>query len=124
LKELLTANSVTLTLSNQKSWVRDATLNHEAIPGPFCPVKVLARRYNACRQTQPHNKYAILCNYAPLKAVTAKHIEQVLQRAAFQTTGGMEGFVLYRVGTHSIRASGAMQLYLNGIYKAKIIKSG
>jgi hypothetical protein len=124
LEDLLAADSVTLTLSNQKSGVRDATLNHEAVPGPFCPVKSLARRYHACRQAQPHNKYAILCNYEPLKVVTAKHIEQVLQRAAFRTTVWMEGFALDRIGPHSIRAAGAMQLYLNGISEAKIMKIG
>jgi hypothetical protein len=123
-EEMLLADSVTLTLSNQKSGVRDATLNHEAVLGPFCPVRALARRYLACRQTQPHNKYAMLCNYAPLKVVTAKHIDQVLQRAAFRTTVWMEGFALDRIGTHSIRASGAMQLYLNGIPEAKIMKIG
>ena len=36
----------------------------------------------------------------------------------------MEGFALDRIGTHSIRASGAMQLYLNGISEAKIMKIG
>jgi hypothetical protein len=67
LNELVSADSVTLTLSNQKNGVRDATLNHEAVPGLFYPVKTLARRYFACRQTQPDNEYALLCNYAPPK---------------------------------------------------------
>jgi hypothetical protein len=124
LDELLAADSVTLTLSNQKSGVRDAILNHEAVPGLFCPVKSLAGRYDACRQTQLHNKCPILCNYAPLKVVRAKHIEQVLERRAFRTTVWMEGFALDRIGTHTIRALGAMQLYLNGISEAKIMKIG
>jgi hypothetical protein len=41
-KLLTTTDSVTLMLSNQKSGVRDATPNHEAVPGLFCPVKSLA----------------------------------------------------------------------------------
>jgi hypothetical protein len=124
LGELTAADSVTLTLSNQKNGVRDATLNHEAVPGPFCPVKSLARRYIASRQTQPQNEYALLCNYAPRQVITAKHIDQILQRAAFRTTIWMEGFSLDRIGPHSIRASGAMQLHLNGITEAKIMKIG
>ena len=111
-------------IEHQKNGVRDATLNHEAVPGPFCPVKTLARRYVASRQTQPDNEYALLCSYAPQKVLTAKHIDQILQRAAFRTTIWMEGFALDWIGTHSIRASGAMQLYLNGVSEAKIMKIG
>jgi hypothetical protein len=36
----------------------------------------------------------------------------------------MEGFALDRIGIHPIPASGAMQLYLNGIPEAKIMKIG
>jgi hypothetical protein len=37
----------------------------------------------------------------------------------------MEGFALDQIGTHSIRASGAMQLYLHdGVTKPKIMKIG
>lgn len=36
----------------------------------------------------------------------------------------MEGFSLRRIGTHSICASGAMQLYLNDVTEEKIKKIG
>ena len=56
--------------------------------------------------------------------VTSKRIAQVLQRAAFRTTLWMEGFDLTRIGPHSIRALGAMQLYLNNVPKATIMNIG
>jgi hypothetical protein len=118
LESLLAATSVTLRLSNHKIGVRDATLTHETVPGVFCPVKATARRYAASRRACPNNPFAMLCQYAPNKAVTAKHITQVLQRAAFRTTIWMEGFELDRIGTHSIRASGAMHLFLNNVAEA------
>jgi hypothetical protein len=124
LESLLAATSVTLRLSNQKNGVRDATLTHEPVEGNFCPVKATARRYAASRQACPANPFAMLGQYAPTKVVTAKHIGQVLQRAAFRTTIWMEGFELDRIGPHSIRASGAMHLYLNNVPEATIMNIG
>jgi hypothetical protein len=43
LDELVAADSITLMLSNQKNGVQDATLNHEAVPALFCPIKSLTR---------------------------------------------------------------------------------
>jgi hypothetical protein len=54
----------------------------------------------------------------------AKYIDQALQRAAFWTMVWMEGFSVDRIGTHSIHALGVLQLYLDGIFKAKIMKIG
>jgi hypothetical protein len=124
LELLLQAYSVTLHLSNQKNGVRDATLTHEPVDGEFCPVKATAGRYAASRQANPTNVFAMLCQYAPNKIVTAKHIAQVLQQAAFRTTIWMEGFELDRIGPHSIRASGAMHLYLNAVPEATIMNIG
>jgi hypothetical protein len=124
LESLLAATSVTLRVSNQKNGVRDATLTHETVPGGFCPVKATARRYAASRRACPNNAFAMLCQYAPTKVVTAKHITQVLQRPAFRTTIWMEGFELDRIGTHSIRASGAMHLFLNNVAEATIMNIG
>jgi hypothetical protein len=124
LESLLAATSVTLRLSNQKNGVHDATLTHEAVPGGFCPVNATARQYAASRRACPNHAFAMLCQYAPTKVVTAKHITQVIQRAAFRTTIWMEGFELNRIGTHSIRASGGMHLFLNNVAEATIMNIG
>jgi hypothetical protein len=66
----------------------------------------------------------MLCQYNPWKIVRAKHIDRILQRTAFRTTLWMEGFKLSRIGTHSIRASGAMHLFLNNVSEATIMNIG
>jgi hypothetical protein len=120
LEELLAADQVTMKLTNQKNGVRDSTLHHEKVPGNFCPVKAVARRYHASRQADPHNPAAMLCLVAPRTYVLSKHVSQILQRASFRTTIWVEGFELSRIGPHSIRASGAMALYLNGVTEQQI----
>jgi hypothetical protein len=124
LDELLLADEVTLKLSNQKNGSRDATLHHERVPGNFCPVQAVARRFNASRRADPNNTHAMLSLVAPRTHVVAKHVSQVLQRAAFRTTIWLEGFELNRIGPHSIRASGAMALYLNNVSEQQICLIG
>jgi hypothetical protein len=120
LAQLLLADQVTLKLSNQKNGARDATLHHESVEGNLCPVKAVARRFDASRRADPTNPAAMLCLIAPGRFVMAKHVSQVLQRAAFRTTIWLEGFALNRIGPHSIRASGAMALYLNNVTEQQI----
>jgi hypothetical protein len=120
LAQMVAADQVTLKLTNQKNGVRDSTLHHESVPGPFCPVKAVARRYHASRQADPTNPAAMLCLLAPRSYVLSKHVSQVLQRAAYRTTIWLEGFEMTRLGPHSIRASGAMALYLNGVTEQQI----
>ncbi len=76
-------------------------LDHEAVPGPICPVRALARRVYTARQNST-SPSAPICLYGRRKHVVARHISQVLQRAAIRTTIWMEGFCLKRIGTHSI----------------------
>jgi hypothetical protein len=124
LEELLRADEVTIKLTNQKNGTRDATLHHERVPGNFCPVQAVARRFHASRRADPTNSHAMLSLVAPGTHVLAKHVNQVLQRAAFRTTIWLEGFELNRIGPHSIRASGAMALYLNNVPEQKICLIG
>jgi hypothetical protein len=65
LAQMVAANQVTLKLTNQKNGVRDSTLHHESVPGLFCAVKAVARRYHASRQADPTNPAAMLCLIAP-----------------------------------------------------------
>jgi hypothetical protein len=62
----------------------------------------------------------MLCLIALRTHVLSRDVNQVLQCAAFRTTIWIEGFVLNHIGPHSIRASGAMALYLNNITKQQI----
>jgi hypothetical protein len=124
LADLLAANSVTLILSNQKNGMRDAVLHHDRVADDLCPVKALARRFASARAASGGRPNALICQYGPNNQVVARHVSQVLERAAIRTSIWLEGFALNRIGTHSIRASGAMQLFLNGVSEAQIKKIG
>jgi hypothetical protein len=124
LAAFMAAEAVTLILSNQKNGMRDAVLHHDRVAGTLCPVKALACRFVSARAASGSRPRALICQYGPGQHVVARHIGQVLQRAAIRTTIWMEGFALHRIGTHSIRASGAMQLFLNEVSEAKIKKIG
>ena len=61
LADLLTADSVTVTLDNQKNGQRDAMLHHEALPNnPLYPCKAAVCRFVAMHQADPSNPNAIL----------------------------------------------------------------
>jgi integrase len=125
LANLLTADSVTITLDNQKNGQRDATLHHEALPtNPLCPVRACARRFAQIRLCDPLNPNAILSLYAPHKHVSARQMAAGIQRGAVRSMIWMQGYDLRRIGPHSLRASGAMQLALNGVSDSMIQKLG
>jgi hypothetical protein len=125
LAELLTADSVTITLDNQKNGQRDATLHHEALTtNPLCPVRACARRFAQIRTCDPLNPRAILSLYAPTKHVSARQMAAGIQRGAVRSMIWIQGYDLRRIGPHSLRASGAMQLALNGISDSMIQKLG
>jgi hypothetical protein len=67
----------------------------------------------------------MLCLFAPRSFVQAKHVNQVLQRAAVRLTIWDEGFNLKnRIAPQSVRASGAMALYLNNVPEKAIMLLG
>jgi hypothetical protein len=123
--DLLTADAVTITIDNQKNGQRDATLHHDAIPqNILCPCKAAARRFLQMRQCAPNDANAILSLYAPHKHVTASQMSGGIRRAALRSMIWLQGYDLLRVGPHSLRASGAMQLKLNGVSDSMIQKMG
>jgi len=125
LADLLTADSITITLDNQKNGHRDAVLHHEALKNnALCPCKAAARRFIAMRQADPTNPNAILSLYAPNKHVSATHMAGILRKAALRSMIWLHGYDLQRIGPHSLRASGAMQLKLNGASDAMVQKMG
>jgi hypothetical protein len=125
LPELLAADAVTITLDNQKNGQRDATLHHDALPtNPLCPVKACARRFIQIRTCDPTNSNAIISLYAPNKHVSAQHMAGVIQQGAVRSMIWFQGYDLSRIGPHSLRASGAMQLALNGVPDSMIQKLG
>jgi hypothetical protein len=121
--QLVLAESVTLYLDNQKNGQRGATIHHTACPSWFCPVKALARRVanivaQGCEPLTP------LSFVGPGIHVIAKNVNALVHRAAMETNLVAQGYDLQRVGSHSLRASGAMALKLQGIDDSLIMKIG
>jgi hypothetical protein len=104
--------------------MQDSTLHHKTVPGNFCPVKAVARRFHASQLADPNNPAAMLCLVTLHTHVLSKHVSQVLQQAAIHTTIWMKGFTLNRIGPHSICSLGAMAIYLNGITEKQIFILG
>jgi hypothetical protein len=120
---LLQADSVTLWMDNQKNGQRGATIHHTACPGWFCPVKALARRVcNIISQGRPDTTPLSFVHTG--LHVLASHITALVHRAAIETNLVAQGYDLKRVSTHSLRASGAMALKLQGVDDSLIMKLG
>ena len=106
---LAQAAAVTLTLDNQKNGARDAMIHHYAVPdNPLCPVKAAARRFSQVRLLRPHDPNTPLSLYSATAHVTGTLVRDTLRKAAFRTMLWLQGYDLARVGSHSIRSSGAM----------------
>jgi integrase len=123
LHDLLVADSVTLWMDNQKNGQRGATIHHTRCPGWFCPVKALARRIHSilsqgCPLDTP------LSFVSPALHVAAPNITALVHQAARDTNLASQGYDLKRVSTHSLRASGAMALKLQGVDDSLIMKIG
>jgi hypothetical protein len=123
LPQLLLTDSVTLFMDNQKNGQRGAAIHHTACPGWFCPVKALARCVaSICIQNCPAS--TPLSFVQPGCHVTAAHVTALVHQAVTDTNLLAQGYDLSRVSTHSLRASGAMALKLQGVEDSTIMKIG
>ena len=122
--DILNADEATLLIDNQKNSHRDDTLHHEKVHGPIDPVSALARRYIAARAVSNGNFDTLISQHGCKKHTIASHITAILRKAAIRCKISEQGFVDAHIGSHSIRASGAMALKLNGYDEYMIHKLG
>jgi hypothetical protein len=107
----------------QKNGQRGTTILHTRTESWFCPVQALARRvasvmtYNVPASTP-------LSFVRPGVHVEAKNITALVRHAAIATNLVAQGYNMRRIGTHSLRASGAMALKLQGEADSTIMKIG
>jgi hypothetical protein len=94
------------------------------VAGNLCLVKALTCCFATTRAASNGHQKAMISQYGPSHHVKARHISQVLDHTAICTAFWLEGFALHNIGTHSIRASSAMQLFLNNVSGARIKKIG
>jgi hypothetical protein len=65
-----------------------------------------------------------LSQVSPGVHVLASHVTALVHQAALDTNLTQQGYDIKRVGTHSLRASGAMALKLQGVNNSLIMKIG
>jgi integrase len=121
--ELMTADAVTLYLENQKNGNKGATIHHTAATDWFCPVQALVRRVADIAE-QGMGLDTPLSFVSPGVHIASKQIVSTVREAARLTTLTAHGYDLKRIGAHSLRASGAMAMKLNGVDAETIKKVG
>jgi hypothetical protein len=120
---LAAASSVTLTIDNQKNGQRGDTIHQEACASDFCPVRSVAARVSAIMAQ--HMPLTTPLSYVqPGMYVQPPQILVAVRRGARLAMLEASGYQLTRIGAHSLRASGAMALWLSGHSPEVIMKLG
>ena len=122
------STSVSITFSNQKNGKKNITITQHASNHELCPVKAWASLVHRIlfeengRLDTPVN---IFKNEKGKRcAVRAMEVAKHLKGFVRQIGKRILGFDDSRVGTHSIRSSFAMLLYLQGIHPSTIMLQG
>jgi hypothetical protein len=120
---LAAASSVTLTMDNQKNGQRGAILHQEAVYADFCPVRSAAAVISAILAQQMPLSTPISF-VQPGVYVLPSHVLHAVRQGACLAMLTNSGYNLARIGAHSLRASGAMALWLSGHSPEAIMKLG
>ena len=122
---MLTADAVSICLENQKNGVKAQGLHLPSTGLPMDPVTATARRLDNLRNAPDHTGIYVFYNEDGSKGtINDKQIRSTITIAATETNLPAKGFPLNRLGSHSIRAGGAMALYLAGESEPTIKKLG
>ena len=127
-EDILSATAATLRLSNQKNGMRGSMIHHSKATTSvkFCPVKALARRLihlrdNNAKQTDLLSTY---WDHLGKAHITDEDIRRALKAAVLKLGLSSNGITPDRIGTHSLRAGGAMALKFAGAHRDDIKKIG
>jgi len=123
-------NLVCLTIDNQKNGNRGQTLSHHALTGEnhCCAVKALVSRAQDMVRDGAA-KETLICAFKdapslPWQHVRSTDIGKVVKDAISAVGLGHSRFEKAEVGTHSLRAGGAMAMYLNNHSTLEIQRAG
>jgi len=127
IRTLLSADEATMCISNQKNGKKGQSIHHEAFDGEDCPVKALARRV-AHIMSHTNNARTMLGTFfdngGKQHHLVSNDMNQAVKRAVLELNMHSQGFTNKNVGSHSLRAGGAMAMKLNGIDRDTIKKKG
>ena len=124
---LTSATGATLKLTNQKNGVRGSCVHHHAISNRrACPVRALARRVHHVLSSGGSGD-DMLCSFFDHRGkgvVVDRDITTMVRLAAVDLKLAERGFPSERLGSHSLRAGGAVALAVNGASRDMIKKIG
>ena len=126
LADLLQATSATINLENQKNGIRGSAVHHESSGDPdIDPVRSLARLVHHIAALPPDTPLGTFttANRRPVQ-VSPSDIAAMLKGGAIGDNLVRAGYDIARIGTHSLRSGGAINLAINGIDHAIIMKIG
>lgn len=122
LSVLLSADAVTICLENQKNGHKNAVIHHTSSADPsFDPVRAAARRVFVTARSGPDTPIGAVAVNGLVTQVSAQDIRDAVLTGAIGDNLVASGYDLTRLGSHSIRAGGAVQLKILG-YDSDIIK--
>ena len=126
LELLLTSDSATLKISNQKNGRMGETIHQNAIDKAECPIKALAYRVHHILSNGGSTD-SLICEVWTNRegaSITSKHIIQMLRLAAKALQLEKQAIDPDLIGAHSLRSGGAMALKLHGYDDTTIRKMG
>ncbi len=125
---IITPDSATLKLDNQKNGYKGVCINQEANGDPLhCPVRALGRRFLHLRDNNVSSKKTLSTYFCKNKKleVIAEHISRALKLAgAALDYPARKGIPINLIDTHSLRSGGTNALALCGYSDTQIQKMG
>jgi hypothetical protein len=112
-----------LLMDNQKNGHRGDTIHQEACASNFCPVRSVAALVSAI-MAQNMPLFTRLSFVQQGTYVQSSHILHTVRRGARLAQLEACGYQLTRISAHSMRASGAIVLWLSGHGPEAIMKLG
>ena len=120
--------AATLSISNQKNGRRAQTIHQEAIHLIHCPVRAVIRRVKHILANTNNQDTIIGTYFTPTdpqgKSVTAAKMNKAVKYAVKALDLNKNGLLPEHVGSHSLRAGGAMAMHLNKVDHNTIKKMG
>jgi hypothetical protein len=116
--------SVMLLMDNQKNGHRGDTIHQEACASDFCPVRSGAALVSAIMAQNMPLSAPVSFVQQPGTYVQPGQILHAVRRGVCLAQLEACGYQLTRIGAHSLRASGAMALWLSGHGPEAIMKLG
>ena len=126
LEVLLSCDAATLKINNQKNGRMGGTIHQEAIHVECCPVRALAMRVHHVL-TNGGNQNSLLCDYfvdSCQHSIESEDIIKLVREAAIKLNLSDFAIDPDLLGSHSLRAGGAVALKLHGFDDTTIMKMG